>query len=148
MNKNIFETILGAIVIIVAIVFGFKLYEQFNINNQSKNYTIYALFNNSGGVKKGADVRISGVRIGKILDVNLDNENYKAKIKMEISDKIVLSKDSIVEIASDGFIGGKYIRIILGTDTKLLNQNSELKNTKDIVSLEQMLGKLIFLTTD
>ena len=148
MNKNIFETILGVIVIIVAIVFGFKLYEQFNINNQSKNYIVYALFNNSGGIKKGADVRISGVRIGKILDVNLDNENYKAKIKMEISDKIELSKDSVVEIASDGFIGGKYVRIISGTDTKLIKQNSELKNTKDIVSLEQMLGKLIFLTTD
>jgi len=148
MNRNIFETILGAIVIIVAIVFGFKLYEQFNINNQSKNYIVYALFNNSGGIKKGADVRMSGVRIGKILDVNLDNENYKAKIKMEISDKIGLSKDSIVEIASDGFIGGKYVRIISGTDTKLIKQNSELENTKDIVSLEQMLGKLIFLTTD
>ncbi|MFL2659979.1 MAG: MlaD family protein [Alphaproteobacteria bacterium] len=148
MNKNIFETILGVIVIIVAMVFGFKLYEQFNINNQSKSYIVYALFNNSGGIKKGADVRISGVRIGKILDVNLDNENYKAKIKMEISDKISLSKDSVVEIASDGFIGGKYVRIISGTDTKLIEQNSELENTKDIVSLEQMLGKLIFLTTD
>ncbi len=148
MNKNIFETALGLIVIIVAIVFGFKLYEQFNINNQSEKYIVYALFNNSGGIKNGADVRISGVRIGKILNVSLDNENYKAKIKMEISDNIVLSKDSVVEVASDGFIGGKYIRIISGTDTKFVKQNSELTKTKDIVSLEQMLGKLIFLTTD
>ena len=122
MNKNIFETLLGAVVIIVAVFFGAKLYNGYMENNQQQTYAVYALFNNSGGIETGSDVRISGVSIGRVSNVSLDNENYKAKIEMDIVDTIVLPVDSIVAISSDGLIGGKYITLNRARKPNLLKK--------------------------
>ncbi|MGB1361579.1 MAG: MlaD family protein [Alphaproteobacteria bacterium] len=148
MNRSIFETLLGALVIIVAIGFGSKLYQGFKVSDSNKSYHVYALFNNSGGLQKGADVRIAGVTVGKVVKVSLDNEEYKAKIEMKISQDVELPADSVIEIASDGFIGGKYVRVQAGVSSEKIGDNTTAENSKDVVSIEQMLGKLIFLTTE
>ena len=148
MNKNIIETLLGGLVIVVALFFGAKLYNGYMSNNQQQTYTVYALFNNSGGIETGADVRISGVNIGKVSKVSLDNENYKAKVEMNITNTIVLPVDSVVAISSDGLIGGKYINIKSGEKTEFVEKNAQVENSKDVVTLEEMLGKLIFLNTE
>ena len=147
MKRSLFETLLGALVLLTAIIFIVYGYNAKQLKKIEKTYSVSTFFNNAGGLKSGADVRISGVVVGKVKRVILDNDNFKARVDIKISQDIALPTDTVVEIASDGFIGGKYIRLNTGNETTIIPKDGVLNNSKDVVTLEQMIGKFIFLTT-
>jgi len=93
-------------------------------------------------------VRVGGVRIGSVADQSVDMTDYRAVVHMTIRPDIRLPEDSVASVSSEGLLGGKYIRIDPGASKTMLVDNGEIANTKDIVSLEEMLGKVIFLVTD
>ena len=145
MNRSIFETILGMIVIVTAIAFAIYAYSLSTASSLTHTKNIQASFNQSGGLSAGADVRMAGVTIGKVNSVTLDNEKFLARVDMAIQKDIILPISTVVEIASDGFIGGKYVRLIIKDTNSPINKTSVLNNTKDVETLEQLLGKFIFL---
>jgi phospholipid/cholesterol/gamma-HCH transport system substrate-binding protein len=51
-------------------------------------------------------------------------------------------------VRSDGLLGGKYVRLEPGSAKNTLAAGGKLTNTKDVVGLEEFLGKVIFLVTD
>ncbi len=147
MGRNILETVLGMLVVVGAIgfvVFGMRYVDA---DTGSDTYTAYAYFNNVGGLKSGAGVRVSGVLVGQVEHVRINMDAFKAEVKMQISDNIVLPKDTLVSIADSSLLGGKYITLRMGTSAELVQNGGRLDNIADVVSLEQMLGKLIFLGT-
>ena len=148
MNRSIFETLLGMIVIVGAIAFILYGYSFSQNSTMKETKTIQAYFNQSGGLIAGADVRMAGVTIGKVQSVTLDNERFLAHVIMTIQDKITLPESTSVEIASDGFVGGKYVRLSLTDYNSPINKSGVFKNTKDVETLEQLLGKVIFLTKE
>ena len=148
MNRSILETILGMIVIAAAIVFAVYAYNLSTASSLTHTKNMQASFNQSGGLTAGADVRMAGVTIGKVTSVKLDNKKFVALVDMAIQKNILLPLSTIVEIASDGFIGGKYVRLTLKNINSPINKTNEMKNTKDVETLEQLLGKFIFLVSD
>jgi phospholipid/cholesterol/gamma-HCH transport system substrate-binding protein len=66
---------------------------------------------------------------------------------MKINDSIRLADDTAVRVSSAGILGGKYIKLEPGTSKQMLAGGGELTNTKDVISLEELLGKVIFLVT-
>ena len=148
MNRSIFETILGMIVIVTAIAFTIYAYSLSTASSLTHTKNIQAYFNQSGGLNAGADVRMAGVNIGKVNSVTLDNQQFLALVDMAIQKDIILPISTVVEIASDGLIGGKYVRLILKDKNSPINKASVLKNTKDVETIEQLLGKFIFLITE
>ena len=147
MNRSIFETILGMIVIVAAIAFALYAYGLSTASSLTHTKNMQASFNQSGGLTAGADVRMAGVTIGKVNSVTLDNKNFLARVDMAIQKDVILPISTIVEIASDGFIGGKYIRLVLKNTNGPINKTNIMKNTKDVETLEQLLGKFIFLVS-
>ena len=147
MGRNVLETVLGMIVIGVAI--GFVVFASRFIHSDvgTETYTTYAYFNNVGGLQAGADIRVSGVLVGQVEHVRINTEEFKAEVKMQIVDNIVLPIDTLVSVADSSLLGGKYITLTMGTSSKLVQAGGRLDNIADVVSLEQMLGKLIFLGT-
>lgn len=147
MTRNILETLLGFIVVGVAIGFvAFGL--QFVDKDTGKDtYTAYAYFNDVGGLKSGADVRVSGVLVGRVDHVKINMEVFKAEVKMQIANNIVLPQDTLVAITDASLLGGKYLRLEMGSSSDLIKNGDILTNVADVVSLEQLLGKLIFLGT-
>jgi phospholipid/cholesterol/gamma-HCH transport system substrate-binding protein len=79
---------------------------------------------------------------------SIDLESYQAVVEISIRPDITLPEDSMAMVSSEGLLGGKYIRIDPGASEEHLADGSELAETRDIVSLEEMLGKVIFLVTD
>ena len=81
MNKNTFETALGAFVLIVAVIFLILSYRMSNVSSGS-GFTILADFSGIGGLKAGDSVQISGVKIGTISDVSLFDAptNFRQKL--------------------------------------------------------------------
>ena len=147
MKRSIIETILGAVVLTVAGVFFFFAYTSTDIR-VTRGYTLTANFNAIGGLTVGSDVRLGGVKIGAVSDLSIDQSVYQAVVTMTIQQRIKLSEDTQVLISSDGLLGGKYVRLEPGSAKTTLAAGGKLTNTKDVVGLEELLGKVIFLVTD
>jgi phospholipid/cholesterol/gamma-HCH transport system substrate-binding protein len=142
-NNNLFEVIVGTIVLLSAILFftnSFKSAKKFD----KKGYNLIAKFDNVDGIAIGSDVKISGVKIGSVEDQFLDQESFKAVLKIKVNNDIKLPDDSSAKIASEGLLGSKYLSIEVGSSEDFLAENNEIIFTQSSVNLEDLLGKFIF----
>ena len=147
MKRSIIETILGAVVLTVAGVFFFFAYTSTDIR-VTRGYTLTANFNAIDGLTVGSDVRLGGVKIGAVSDLSIDQSVYQAVVTMTMQQRIKLPEDTQVLISSDGLLGCKYVRLEPGSAKTTLAAGGKLTNTKDVVGLEELLGKVIFPVTD
>jgi len=107
--------------------------------------TIYAAFDEIGGLKPRAPVVISGVKVGQVDSITL-NDDYRARVAMHIEDHIELPADSSASIVTAGVLGDRYISIQLGGDDRLLHDGDEISFVESAVILERLIGKLIHNT--
>lgn len=146
-GRNLIETVMGAVVLIVAASFVFFAYKSGNVAEVS-GYNLSAKFDRADGVVTGSDVRVSGIKIGSVTAQSIDPQTFLAVIQMTINDEIKLPLDSSAEIVSDGLLGGKYIAIVPGGDTENLKDNGQIQFTQSSVSIEQLIGKFMFSGDD
>jgi len=143
MKRNIIETVLGAIVLLVAgafLVYGTSATDAGEVSG----YTVIAKFNEVGVLKKGDDVRIGGVKIGTVESITLDPKSYRANVDLSVMDDIKIPADSSARISSEGLMGGAYVAIDVGGDDDSIDRGGSIIYTQDATNLEQLLGKFIF----
>ena len=143
MKNNVIETITGAIVLTVATFFLFFAYNSSGYKNDFKDQ-YWAKFDRVDGLQAGSDVRLSGVKVGLIKNIVIDPKTFMAHITFNLNDTLKLPTDSLLEIISDGLLGGKYLAIVPGGEDEVLKPGSEIMYTQASVSLEAMIGQLIF----
>lgn len=147
MKRNVIETVLGAVVLLVAIVFlGFS-YSSANVGDVN-GYNITADFTGIGGLNIGDPVQISGVKVGTIAKIELKPDDYKARVTMEIDDNVKLSDDTSAFISSASLLGGKYMELQPGGSEEMLGSGGHIQFTQAPQNLEQLLGKFIFSMGD
>ena len=146
MRRNAIETVMGAVVLLVAGGFVFFAYDMAQVR-AVEGYEVTALFYKIGGLNEGSDVRISGIKVGTVIDHELDAESYDARVRMTITREIRLPVDTVASIASEGLLGGKYVRLEPGTDKSYIKDGGTITKTKDFRSLEDQVGEIIFLAT-
>lgn len=147
MNRRFAETAVGAVVLAIAAWFLVFAYNSSEFR-PVKGYPLAAKFNSVGGLAPGNDVRIGGVKIGSVLDQRIDPSDFRAVVVFSVRDDIKLPDDTVAAITSDGLLGGKYLRLEPGRAQAVLAANATLKNTRDALSLEDMLGRAIFLLSE
>ena len=108
----------------------------------SKGYTVYAEFDQAGGIKSGASVEIAGVSIGKVTHVGLDK--YQALITLEINKGIKLQDDSIASIKTKGLIGEKFIQVTPGASEKYITAGGRIVDTESAIDIESLISKYVF----
>jgi phospholipid/cholesterol/gamma-HCH transport system substrate-binding protein len=143
MQRNIAETVLGAVVLLVAGGFLFFFYRTTDIKPAS-GYEITAAFSKIDGLEAGSPVRISGVKVGQVLGFELDKDTYHAIVHMNIDSSVKLPKDTSAVIASAGLLDGKFMTLQPGGDDEPLKPGDRIEFTQSTPSLEQMLGQVIF----
>ena len=147
MKRNVIETVLGGVVLVIAGLFLVFAYLGSDVR-PVKGYKLIAKFNAIDGLTGGSDVRIGGVKIGSVVDQRIDTKDYRAVVTLTILPSVKLPTDTVARITSNGLLGSKYVKLEPGGETAAIAAESEIKNTKDVISLEEMLGKIIFLVTD
>ena len=143
MHRNTLETILGAIVLLAAAGFMTLAYEVADIRGNG-GYEIAAEFGNTGGLSIGDDVRVSGIKVGRITAQQLDPITYVAKISMAIDPDIKIPSDSTARITATSLLGGNYLELMPGAATETLDAGAVIYDTRDPVSLSDLLGKAVF----
>ena len=146
MRKNSVETIMGAVVIAVAVLFVLFAYDKADLTTV-EGYAISAKFDRIDGIRRGSDVRMSGIKIGTVTDQALDPEPYLAVEKLNIDTNIKLPLDTTVAITSDGLLGDKYMALSPGGDDKMIPVGGEIKTTQGSIDLFSLGGQMIFSQT-
>jgi phospholipid/cholesterol/gamma-HCH transport system substrate-binding protein len=143
MGKNLFETLMGALVLAVAIGFMSFAYQSSNLKTV-EGYPLKAKFDTVAGIGLGSDIRIGGIKVGVVSDMILDQKSYKAVITFQIKNGTKIPADSSAAVVSDGLLGSKYVKIEPGADDKMLAANESITFTQSAVNLEELIGKMVF----
>ena len=119
MQRNMLETVMGAIVLLTAVAFVSLAYEAANIRG-TDGYELEAEFGATGGLSVGDDVRISGIKVGRISRQELDPVTYAARIVMSLDERIRIPADSSARITAASLLGGNYLELIPGADEDMM----------------------------
>ena len=146
MGRNLVETLMGAGVIVVAILFVGFTYSTAGLGT-IEGYKLVAKFDRVDGLLAGSDVRMNGIEVGTITDQRLDSETYLAVVTMTIDSAVKVPTDSSAQISSDGLLGDKYLSLTAGAEDAMLNPGGTIEHTQDSVDIVSQVGRMIFSQT-
>ena len=113
-------------------------------NKGAKNVNNYvATFNKIDGVSVGTDVVISGIKVGEVKEI-LINDNYP-QIIINVNKNLKISDDSSVSIQTDGLFGKKFLLIEVGGNDEYLRNGEKFSFSEDSIVIEELLGKIILI---
>lgn len=147
MKRSITETLLGAIVVVLAASFLYYSIHTADVG-QSDGYVITADFSSIGGLNPGADVQISGVKVGNVSKVELLEDSYLARVHMLINNNYQLPADTAALISSESLLGGQFLALEPGAEEEMIEPGGSVQYTQAPQNLEQLLGQFIFSIQD
>ena len=147
MKRNIVETIIGAIVLVVAVGFFAFAYTRTEGGTVS-GYEIVAEFTGVGTLAPGADLRISGIKVGSVLRQELDPETFMARVVLSIDDKVELPSDTSASIGMEGLLGGAYIALEPGGDIEMLGNGGMILFTEAALDLASIVRQVVMSPKD
>jgi phospholipid/cholesterol/gamma-HCH transport system substrate-binding protein len=144
-RKMIVEVWVGLFTVLAFVALLMVAFKVSNFQGvQKETYQIKAAFSNIGGLKVRAPVKISGVIVGKVIDIEVDKETYQAIVVMAInSDLNHLSLDTSASILTSGMLGDQYIGIDPGADEEYLQDGDYLDIVQPALVLEELIGKFL-----
>jgi phospholipid/cholesterol/gamma-HCH transport system substrate-binding protein len=103
MHRSYLETVVGFIVLIVAAAFSFNAYNDSGMRkDELSGYNLNVSFDRVDGLAVGAEVKVSGLKVGTVVDAQIDPQTYQAKVILNLQDEVQLPDDSSAEIISAG----------------------------------------------
>jgi phospholipid/cholesterol/gamma-HCH transport system substrate-binding protein len=143
MASNAAETLIGAVVLTVAM--GFLVYaaNTADVGVGGQGYELVAKFRKAEGIDVGGDVRIAGVKVGSISGMALDRKTYFATVTFVIHDDVKVPEDSLAKITSASLLGDSYVAIDPGGSDLMLEPGEELTFTQSSISIGDLIGKFI-----
>lgn len=113
-----------------------------NYFSNASTYAVTANFQNVGGLKSGSPIKLSGVVIGRVGDINLvsvDGE-YKAQVTLLVNQDIKVPADSSVAINTSGLLGAQFVSVTQGFEVdKPVVAGGSLDNTQSAMVLEDLI---------
>ena len=146
MGKKGIETLVGGFVLLGLMGLVFLALQAANLgsfSNGRDTYTVYARFDNVGGLKPRAAVRSAGVTVGRVTSIKLDPKSYQGVVTMEIDRAVQFPKDSSAKILTSGLLGDQYIGMEPGGDDKNIAAGETIAQTQSAVVLENLIGQFL-----
>lgn len=142
MKKNTIEMIVGLFLIVGLACMAYTSIKLGQIEFFDSNYyPLKASFTSASGLKPDTYVQISGVNIGKVQSIHL--ENYQAVVIMNIEKGVNIQDDAIASIRTNGILGEKYIDILPGGSSSILKPGEEIFDTEPPFDLLSVINKLV-----
>lgn len=144
MGSKTLETLIGAVVVAVAVIFFVFAYGKADVGRVS-GITVTADFATVGGLKPGADVRLAGIKVGTVTGLALGEAPfYGAVATLNLREGLDLPDDSSAAIASEGLMGGNYVQLSPGGSPDVLTDGGRIEYTQPAVDLMDMISRAMF----
>lgn len=147
MERTVLDLWVGAFVaagIAALLVLALKVSNASETFNVGETYRLIAEFDNIGGLKVRAPVKSAGVVVGRVADIQFDNERFRARVVMNIDRRYQFPADTSASILTSGLLGEQYIGLEAGGDTQTLKDGDRFKLTQSAVVLEKLIGQFLY----
>ncbi|MFW6077779.1 MAG: outer membrane lipid asymmetry maintenance protein MlaD [Hyphomicrobiales bacterium] len=148
MKTNLVETVVGAVVIVIAAAFFIFAYTTSGIGKGSGGYDLVAEFDNADGIGVGSDVRMSGVKVGTVTSQELDTVTYQAVLNMSIDPSLSLPDDSSAKVTSEGLMGAKFVALEPGGSPDMLQDGDRIAYTQGAIDIWSLVSQFMFDSND
>ncbi len=108
----------------------------------SGGFTLYATFDDIGGLSPRSSVRIGGVRVGRVEAIGLDAD-LRARVQLDLDRELELPVDSAAAIRTSGLLGDQFIALEPGAEEELLVSGEEFAFTESAVNLDKLIGSVV-----
>jgi phospholipid/cholesterol/gamma-HCH transport system substrate-binding protein len=125
MRDRAIEFRVGLLIVVGLVIFGGFIFILGNFSFSS-GYTLYVDYGFSGNVQPGAPVKVSGIKIGKVEEVEflggkvVDKGGRRVQVRVEVwvEDRVkdTIRRDAEFFINTSGVLGEQYLEIVPGDD--------------------------------
>lgn len=123
-------------------------------NGQGETYTLYAKFDNIGGLKVRAPVKVGGVMVGRVSDISLDPRDQVPRVTLTLNKEAgEFAESSTATILTSGLLGEQYLGLNPGFADEemgigMLADGDTIADTQSALILEELIGKFIYSIGD
>ena len=125
---------------LISLLLVFFIYHILSNYMKNENFNFTSYFSYTEGLEIGSDVVIAGINVGKVTNLNLQDNGVL--VSGSINNEYAIPSDSILIIRSNGIFGKKSLLIEPGFDDIIQDNNYEFLNTKDSYSVDMFLRYL------
>ncbi|MEC7762789.1 MAG: MlaD family protein [Pseudomonadota bacterium] len=143
-RSEIAETVTGGVVLAVAV--GFLIYAGgaigwFGGGDATQSYRVSLV--SAKGINVGSDVRVAGVKVGRVSWLALNPETFSAETELTVDPTYAFPEDSLAVVASEGLLGGNYVEIIPGDSSFPLSSGGRFRTgSRDETLMDFLLDQL------
>ncbi len=142
MKKITLELRVGVFLLLAFLILGAFIFSKGILTLRKEGYEVKVAFNFVSGLEPGAPVRVSGVRVGEVREIEVVyEERPRVIVTLWLKKDVKLGRSSRVLIRSLGLVGDRYAEIMPTslTDTPLIG-DKELINGIDPIPMERLVN--------
>ena len=119
----------------------------------SDTYRLTAKFDNVGTLKVRAPIKVGGVVVGRVTNIELDQTSLQPVVTMDIESRYdQFPENSSLKILTSGLIGEQYLGLAPGfvwdDDNGMLVDGSKVEDTQSALVLEDLIGQVLYRVGD
>ena len=104
--------------------------------------TLVGHFDDIGGLTDRSPVRLAGVTVGRVTEIELDDD-LRAKVTLRVQRDLSLSIDTAAAIRTSGLLGDQFIALEPGAEDDLLLDGEAFSFTESALNLDKLVGTLV-----
>lgn len=146
MNSRSVEILVGVFMALFLAAMAFLILKASNLTSlsSSSGYSLYANFENIGGLRARAPVTAGGVRVGQVSEIVYDGETFQATVTLKIDEEYDnFPEDTTASIFTAGLLGEQYIGLEPGAEDDALLPGDEITLTQSALVLERLIGQVL-----
>ncbi|MDC8830072.1 outer membrane lipid asymmetry maintenance protein MlaD [Alteromonas gilva] len=150
MNRYKTELMVGVFVIMTVaalLLLALKVANQ-TMASDGDTYTLYAKFDNIGGLKVRSPVKVGGVTVGRVSNIKLDRDDYLPVVELTIQAAYSeFPETSSASILTSGLLGEQYVGFEPGftiEGVENLADGDYIEDTSSALVLEELIGQFLF----
>lgn len=142
-KDHLAEAFAGLVVLLLAAGFVVFAWGQTGGRTGADTLLLTARFPGVGGVTVGTDVKIAGVKVGRVERLALDPTSFQAVATLAVDRSLALPVDTSAAITAEGLLGGNYVALTPGAETQTLKDGGEIAETSGAADLMGLIGSIV-----
>jgi phospholipid/cholesterol/gamma-HCH transport system substrate-binding protein len=144
MQKNYIESFLGFGIIVLTLSLLWVFFQKNDVKTNGTLLSVTAYFQTVAGISKGTDVKLGGVKVGRVLDIKLDTDSLTPVLVIGLDKSIKIPSDSSFAVKSEGLMGGKFVSVEVGPGQNSITEGQIFYNNQSSLDLESVVSQVVF----